>query len=56
MKYKNQWIVFSPSGKIEGKSHISEQSAWYDAEDQTGDRRDELRLIGYRCEIEESSE
>ncbi len=56
MKYKNQWVVFSPSGTIVGESHISEQAAWYDAEDKTGDRRDELRLIGYRCRTEETSE
>jgi hypothetical protein len=56
MKIKDHWVVFSPSGAIVGESHISEQAAWYDAEDKTGDRRDELRLIGYRCKIEEASE
>ena len=59
MKIKEHWVVFSPSGEIAGSSKVSEQAGWYDAEDQTNTRRDELRLIGYRCvkcKIEETSE
>ena len=59
MKIKEHWVVFSPSGEIAGLSKVSEQAGWYDAEDQTSTRRDELRLIGYRCvkcKIEEASE